>query len=70
MPASICRAEARAEAIEQGAPPDDGGAFCFSRMTGMKTLIALLALILLIVPMLAGIKAMRRLPRPEREEQD
>jgi hypothetical protein len=36
----------------------------------MKSLIAILALVLLIVPMLAGIRAMRRLPPPDREEGD
>lgn len=35
----------------------------------MKALIALLALTLLIVPMLAGIRRMRRLPPPERREE-
>ena len=34
----------------------------------MKALIALLALVLLIVPMLAGIRAMRRLPPPSDKE--
>jgi hypothetical protein len=32
----------------------------------MEMLIALLALVLLIVPMLAGIRRMRRLPPPDR----
>jgi hypothetical protein len=37
----------------------------------MKTLIAILALTLLVVPMLAGIRRVRRLPPAEqREEQD
>ena len=36
----------------------------------MKTLIALIALALLVLPMLAGIRAMRRLPPPdERDDQ-
>ena len=35
----------------------------------MKTLIALLALTLLVVPMLAGIKRVRRLPPSRRDEQ-
>ncbi len=35
----------------------------------MKALIALLALALLIVPMLAGIRRMRRLPPPERQDE-
>jgi hypothetical protein len=35
----------------------------------MKPLIALLALALLIVPMLAGIRRMRRLPPPERQDE-
>ena len=34
----------------------------------MKTLIALLALALLVLPMLAGIRRMRRLPPRERDE--
>jgi hypothetical protein len=34
----------------------------------MKALIALLALMLLIVPMLAGIRRMRGLPPPSDEE--
>jgi hypothetical protein len=34
----------------------------------MKALIAILALALLIVPMLAGIRRMRRLPPPEQRE--
>jgi hypothetical protein len=35
----------------------------------MKALIAILALTLLVVPMLAGIRRMRRLPpRPEEED--
>ena len=34
----------------------------------MKALIAILALMLLIVPMLAGIRRMRRLPPPDRED--
>ena len=37
----------------------------------MKVLIALLALMLLIVPMLAGIRRMRQLPPPElRDDND
>ena len=37
----------------------------------MKALIALLALTLLVVPMLAGIQRIRRLPPPEHDrEQD
>jgi hypothetical protein len=38
----------------------------------MKALIALLALSLLILPMLAGIQRMRRLPkgRPEERQED
>ena len=35
----------------------------------MKTLIALFALMLLIVPMLAGIARMRRLPPPKDDEE-
>jgi hypothetical protein len=35
----------------------------------MKALIALLALTLLIVPMLAGIRRIRRLPPGERHEE-
>jgi hypothetical protein len=35
----------------------------------MKALIALLGLALLIVPMLAGIRRMRRLPPPEQHEE-
>jgi hypothetical protein len=35
----------------------------------MKTLIAVLALTLLVVPMLAGIRLLRRLPR-ERADRD
>jgi hypothetical protein len=35
----------------------------------MKAWIALLALVLLIVPMLAGIRAMRRLPPPDRKDE-
>jgi hypothetical protein len=34
----------------------------------MKTFIAMLALTLLIVPMLAGIRHIRRLPREQQEE--
>jgi hypothetical protein len=34
----------------------------------MKPMIALLALMLLIVPMLAGIRRMRRLPPPADDE--
>jgi len=33
----------------------------------MKSLIALLALVLLVVPMLAGIALIRRLPRAEND---
>ena len=44
-----------------------GGAFCFGG--AMKTLIAVLALTLLVVPMLAGIRLLRRLPR-ERADRD
>ena len=36
----------------------------------MKALIALLALTLLIVPMLAGIRRMRRLPPPEPRDEE
>jgi hypothetical protein len=36
----------------------------------MKSMIALLALTLLIVPMLAAIRAMRRLPPPRRADKD
>ena len=35
----------------------------------MKTLIAMLALTLLIVPMLAGIARVRRMPRPAEERE-
>ena len=35
----------------------------------MKALIALLALTLLIVPMLAGIRRMRRLPPPKHDRE-
>ena len=34
----------------------------------MKSLIALLALVLLVSPMLAGIRRIRRLPRPRPSE--
>ena len=36
----------------------------------MKTFIALLALMLLVVPMLAGIRRMKRLPRKRDDEAD
>ena len=36
----------------------------------MKTLIAMLALVLLVVPMLAGIARMRRLPPPRDEAEE
>ena len=36
----------------------------------MKTLIALLALALLVLPMLAGIRRMRKLPPPDKRRED
>ena len=36
---------------------------------GMKTLIAVLALVLLVVPMLAGIRRIRRLPKRLRDDE-
>ena len=36
----------------------------------MKSVIAILALALLVLPMLAGIARMRRLPGPERRENE
>jgi hypothetical protein len=45
------------------------GRFAFGEI--MKALIAILALTLLVVPMLAGIRRIRRLPPPEHDrEQD
>ena len=36
----------------------------------MKALIAILILALLVVPMLAGIRRLRRLPPPERQSKE
>jgi hypothetical protein len=52
--------------VKQGASSDlPAGRFVYSNM---KSFIALLALMLLVLPMLAGIGRMRRLPKDRPEE--